>query len=58
MNKEPEYISLAEYAKLHNVHPDNVRQKILRGNLQAIKIGRNWIIDKKQPYEDKRRKAK
>jgi len=51
-----ELISLAEYAALHGVHQDTVRQKILRGNLMAKKIGRNWVIDKNEPYVDKRRK--
>lgn len=49
-------IPIAEYAKMHDVKADTVRQKILRGNLQAIKMGRNWMIDKSTPYEDCRRK--
>ena len=47
-------ISLAEYAELHGVKADTVRQKILRGNLKAKKIGRNWVIDKNEPYIDNR----
>ncbi len=50
-------ITLAEYAKLHGKDPSSVRQKILRGNLKAVKMGRNWMIDKNTPYEDLRRKA-
>lgn len=50
------FISLAEYAKKHGVTPDTVRQKILRGNLPAEKIGRNWVIDESTPYTRKRRK--
>lgn len=53
---EEELISLAEYATLHGVHQDTVRQKILRGNLNAKKIGRNWVIDKNEPYVDKRKR--
>mgnify|MGYP000921573821 FL=1 len=49
-------ISIAEYAKLHGVKPATVRQKILRGNLNAVKIGRNWVIGKDVPYTDNRRK--
>lgn len=49
-------ISLKEYAAKHGVHQDSVRQKILRGNLQAIKVGRNWCIDEDTPYDDLRRK--
>lgn len=51
-------ISIAEYAKMHGVSPDTVRQKILRGNLpEALKIGRNWCIPKNAPYIDNRFKA-
>ena len=49
-------ISLAEYAKIHGKEESTVRQKVLRGNLNAQKIGRNWIIDSDEPYEDHRRK--
>ena len=50
-------ISLAEYAKLHGVLPATVRQKVLRGNLPAQKIGHNWVIDKDTPYTDNRVKS-
>ena len=49
-----EMISLAEYAKIHGVDASTVRQKVLRGNLPAVKIGRNWIINKDEPYADNR----
>ena len=49
-----ELISLAEYAKIHGVKQDTVRQKVLRGYLKATKIGRNWVIDKDEPYIDNR----
>lgn len=49
-------ISLKEYARLHGVTPDTIRQKALRGNFHtAQKIGRNWVIDKNEPYIDLRR---
>lgn len=51
-----EYITIKEYAKLHDIRPDTVRQKILRGNLPAVKMGRDWVIDKNEPYIDLRRK--
>lgn len=48
-------ISLREYAELHGVTPDTIRQKVLRGGFTtAQKIGRNWVIDKDEPYNDKR----
>jgi len=50
-------ISLPEYAKLVDKQEATVRQKVLRGKLKAIKIGRNWLIDKNEPYIDNRKKA-
>lgn len=51
-------ISLKEYAELYGVTPDTVRQKVLRGGFKsAQKIGRNWVIDKNEPYEDNRTKG-
>lgn len=49
-------ISLKEYAIKHGVHQDSVRQKILRGNLEAVKVGRNWCIEEDTPYDDLRKK--
>ena len=50
-----EWISIAEYAKIHNVSPDTMRQRILRGcSKTAKKIGRNWVIDKNEIYIDNR----
>ena len=49
-------ISIADYAELHGVKADTVRQKILRGKLDAVKIGRNWCIAKHTPYVDNRSK--
>lgn len=50
-----ELISLKEYAELHGVTPDTVRQKVLRGGFKtAQKIGRNWVIDKNEPNDDNR----
>ena len=47
-------ISLAEYAEMHGVKQATIRQKVLRGKLEAHKIGRNWVIDKNTPYIDNR----
>ena len=51
-----ELITLAEYAKLKGKEVSTVRQKILRGNLEAVKMGRNWMIAKDTPYDDRRKK--
>ena len=50
-------ISLTEYAERHNLDASTVRKKILAGNLQAMKIGRNWCIDSDTPWIDLRKKG-
>ena len=47
-----ELVSIRAYASLHHRDPATVRQKILRGNLPAVKIGRNWCIRKDTPYDE------
>lgn len=48
-------ISLGEYADRHGKARTSVRQKAQRGGFKtAQKIGRNWIIDENEPYEDNR----
>ena len=53
-----ELISISEYAKLHGRNPRTVQQKCIRGGFKtARKIGRNWVIDSEEPYEDGRVKG-
>lgn len=55
--KSVEYISIVEYAEMHGKESSTVRQKALRGGFKtARKIGRNWVIDKNEPYTDLRKK--
>lgn len=43
---------------MYGVTPDTARQKVLRGGFKtARKIGRNWVIDKNEPYIDNRTKG-
>ena len=49
-------MTVTQYAEKVGVHPDTVRQKILRGKLPAQKVGSVWLIDEKQPYTDHRKK--
>ena len=52
-------ITLKEYALLHKRNPATVRQKAIRGGFKtAEKIGRDWFIDKEEPYSDLRKKDK
>ena len=50
------YISLAEYAKMHNVDASTVRKKIQAGNLRAEKPGHDWLIKRDEPWVDLRYK--
>ena len=51
-------ISLIEYAEKHGKDPDNVRKKAANGRFKtARKIGRNWVIDSEEPWQDKRVKS-
>lgn len=48
-------ISLADWARKNGIDPSNARQKVLRGNLPAQKIGRDWLIDEDTPNIDHRK---
>ena len=48
------YVTVKEFAELNGVLPNTVRQKILRGRLKAVKVGRDWLIEKDTPYTDGR----
>lgn len=51
-------ISLAEYAEKHGITHDAVKKKCQRGGyMTARKIGRNWVIDEDEPYQDNRIKS-
>lgn len=51
------FISLAEYAKLHNRSGDTLRRLAENGSLKtAQKIGRNWVVDSEEEYPLKKRK--
>lgn len=53
-----ELISLEEYAKMHNRSASYIRRKARSGGFKtARKIGRNWVIDKNEPYTDLRVKS-
>jgi len=54
-NTIEELISLTEYAKMHGKNESSVRKKVLRGGFKtARKIGRNWVINRDEPYVDNR----
>lgn len=47
-------IPLAEYARRLGKTHQTVRQKVTRGNLKAQKIGKTWMIEEDEPYDDLR----
>ena len=52
-------ISLADYARRIGKDPATARQMALRGGFKtARKIGRDWLIDEREPYPDRRVKKK
>ena len=58
MENREELISLSEYAAIHGVSRSAIQNKALRGLLGSTrKIGRNWVIDKNEPYIDGRVKS-
>lgn len=52
------YVSVSEYAKLHNKDKGNIRRLLASGRLQGQKVGNQWIIPADAAYpEDKREKS-
>lgn len=47
---------LKEWAKREGIDPATARQKILRGQLDAVKVGRDWWISKDTRNVDHRKK--
>ena len=51
-------ISLTEYARKHGKDPATARQRAIRGCFTtAVKIGRDWLIDDAEPWNDGRIKT-
>ena len=51
-----DYMPLVEYARQHGRDPASARQMALRGGFRTSrKIGRDWVIDRAEPYPDHRR---
>lgn len=56
--KTDNLITLNEYAARHNLLPNTVRYKCIRGTLPgAEKIGRDWFIPADATYTDNRIKT-
>jgi excisionase family DNA binding protein len=44
--REPEHYTTTEAAERLRIKPDSVARKIKRGQLEAIKVGKHWLIRK------------
>jgi excisionase family DNA binding protein len=44
--REPELYTTAETAEILRMKPDSVARKIKRGQLAAVKVGKQWLIRK------------
>lgn len=51
-------ISLVEYAEKHGKDRSNVWKMAAAGRFEtARKIGRNWVIDSEEPWQDRKIKS-
>ncbi|HNW55976.1 MAG TPA: helix-turn-helix domain-containing protein [bacterium] len=50
---EKEYISVSELAKILQISRQAVIKKINNGQVKAIKVGRNYVISKKECLQQK-----
>ena len=52
-------VALAEFAKIHNRSSDTLRRMAEQGKLRtAYKIGRNWVVNRDEPYPVKKRNSR
>lgn len=52
------FLSVTEYADLHNKDKGNIRRLLAEGRLEGRKIGNQWVIPENAEYpEDKRKKS-
>lgn len=50
-----EKVNAAEYARLHGKSKGNILYYIHNGRLKAVKNGKEWLIDKNEPYPEPQR---
>lgn len=50
-------IPLKQWAERVGINPASARQKAIRGNLPAVKMGRDWLIEEDTPNTDGRVKS-
>lgn len=50
-----EFISVEEFSKIHDKDPAAIRQHIRRGTLEAVKMGKIYLIHRDTAYPEDRR---
>lgn len=56
-NALQDYVTIAEYAKLHDMPLSTIKQRVLRGSYKtALKVGKNYILNKNERFIDARNK--
>lgn len=50
-NNSQELMSIAECARLLNVHPNTIRNLIIRGEIKAVRIGERVVRIKREDFE-------
>ena len=48
------YLTTEEYARLHGVNIETLRSRIKKGQLPAVKVGRQYLIKVDTPWEEDR----
>ena len=48
------YLTTDEYARLNNAKVETVRSRIKAGQLEAVKVGRQYLINGDTPWEESR----
>ena len=47
-------MTVKQYAEANNLKVEAVRQRIHRGRLPAVKLGRDWLIESSATFTDRR----
>ena len=54
-----DYVTIAEYAKMHDVPANTIKKRIQRNSYNtALKVGNAYILNKNETFTDSRNKNK
>lgn len=49
-----EVVTIAEAGAIANLAPGTIKTMVVRGNIEAIKKGKTWLLDRKDVEKKKR----